>query len=75
MGNTIRSETLSQVTSCPFPSVIKSQKGTGAFSVPPSAVLEANQRLDSGSEWGLNKAPSEEGSVHVCPEGRMGGRI
>lgn len=34
-------------------------------------MLEVNQRLASGSVWGLNQAPSE-GSVHTCPEGRMG---
>lgn len=72
MGNTIRSEALSQVASCPFPSVIKSQNGKGVLSLSPPAVLEANQRLDSGSVWGLNKAPSGEGSVHGCPERRMG---
>lgn len=45
--------------------------GKGPLSLPPTAVLEANQKLVSGSVWGLDKAPSVEGSVHVCPEGRM----
>lgn len=70
VGNTIRSKAPSQVASCPFPS-IESQNGKGTLSLLPTAMLEVNQRLASGSVWGLNQAPSE-GSVHTCPEGRMG---
>lgn len=63
---------MSQATSCPCRPAVKCQNRKGALSLPPTAALEANQKLDSGSVWDLDKAQSVEGSVHVCPEGRMG---